>query len=396
MSDRVNTAVYFIFVITMLASLVLSMLLSFRNTGYLAIAILLITLLVCGHLAQNRSAIMKIRSNIFLILIVLNILVIAPELFFRVIDFHYESGIQADKNVEFAGLRPEHYLHYVPDDNLFWKLPSSNPQVNSLGFPGDNIIIPKPPKTYRILYLGDSVTQLGYAQYVETYLNKYLAGDSLIFDCVTLAVSGYSSYQGAILADMYADKFEADLVFVFFGWNDHWLAYRGRDIQFHNAKYPDLLWHIYHHSKILQFANKFVHSFSKPSEKGLVKEVRVLPDEYRQNLIQINSIFQKQDIPVVLITAPTTHYRLGVPDFLVEKKLGVSKDSIINLHRHYNQLERELANINCIPLLDLELEYDTLSNLSELFIDDGIHFTRLGTEYTAQRIFDFIKDNYFN
>ena len=393
MTARIKTAVITVLSISLIISLILCLLLTAQNTGYLSLSGFLLILLISVYWVGRKS---NNLAGIMLLAIVINSFIVVPELFLRVIDFHYESGIQNKAALSFGGLRPDQYMHFEPDEKLFWKLPPAHEHVNSLGFSGPEIVTPKPANVYRILFLGDSVTQLGFAQYVEFYLNKYLAGGTLQFECATLAVSGYSSYQGKVIAELYADSLEADLAFVMFGWNDHWLAYRKRDALFKTAEYPYILWQIYHNSRILQLANRTFHLFMNTQADGVINQVRVLPREYSRNLMQIDSIFKQSHIPVVLMTAPTAFYRLGVPDYLVQNKLGVSKDSIISLHREYNQIERQLAQTQNIPLLDLEKEYDTLAELPELFIADGIHFTNKGSEYTAQYIFDFIKNNYIN
>jgi hypothetical protein len=77
--------------------------------------------------------------------------VVVPELALRTAEFRYEPGIQ----IGFP--KPRNFLRFDVDPELFWKLPSSRSDVDSLGFIGDEIPVPKPPDTYRILFLGDSM-----------------------------------------------------------------------------------------------------------------------------------------------------------------------------------------------------------------------------------------------
>ena len=391
MSARIRTVIFVILSVSLIVSLILSLIMTARNTGYWILAGILLALFAFFYWAGKKS---HKLTGLMLLLIVVNGFIIVPELFLRIIDFHYESGIANQTELQFGGLRPEHYMHFVQDENLFWKLPSSHAHVNSLGFPGEEIVTPKPPHIFRILFLGDSVTQLGFAQYIQMYLNRYPANDTLQFDCVTLAVSGYSSYQGKVMAQLYGRRLEADLVFVMFGWNDHWLAYRKRDELFKTSRSMNMVWQIYHYSRILQLANKAVHATVPEKNDRLINEVRVLPAEYEHNLLEIDSSFEQQHISVVFMTAPTSHYKLGVPDFLIREKFALSADSVITLHKEYNEIARTVAHTRQIALLDLEAEFDTLPNLPELFVQDGIHFTRLGSEFAAQRIYDFIESRY--
>ncbi len=48
---------------------------------------------------------------------------------------------------------------------------------------------------------------------------------------MTLALSGYSSHQGRVLAELYGETLEPDLAVIYFGWNDHWRAYQTIDSQ---------------------------------------------------------------------------------------------------------------------------------------------------------------------
>ncbi len=101
-----------------------------------------------------------------LTLATLNLFLVVPELGLRAADFRAESGIQ------FGYPRPTEFMRFAPDERLFWKLPPSNQNVNSLGFPGDEIPSPKPAGRYRVMFLGDSCTQQGYPDFVELFLNE--------------------------------------------------------------------------------------------------------------------------------------------------------------------------------------------------------------------------------
>ena len=120
----------------------------------------------------------------------LNLLLIVPELALRVVGFRGEAGIQ------FGYPRPQEFVAFDPDARLFWKLRSSNRNVNSLGFPGKEVVVPKPDHRYRVLFLGDSCTQQGYPDIVEILQNGGREALTRQIESITLAVSGYSSHQG--------------------------------------------------------------------------------------------------------------------------------------------------------------------------------------------------------
>ncbi len=138
-----------------------------------------------------------------------------------------------------AGLRPFLPGHektttlFMKDDTLGWKLrPGAvdrwgdvEVRINERGFRGPSVPYEKPPRTARVLYLGDSVT-FGYrvARWQDTY--PFVA-DSLFkslsayrVETVNLAVEGYSQWQQAIVLEAEGDRYRPDLVVVGFVLND--------------------------------------------------------------------------------------------------------------------------------------------------------------------------------
>lgn len=325
----------------------------------------------------------------FLSIAVLNLLIVSPELALRLVDFRYQSVI------EFG--YPRSMLAYLEsDEKLFWKRKSSDANVNSLGFQGEEIVIPKPQNSYRILYLGDSVTEQGYPGIVEHFLKLSYPDSPKNFESVVLAVSGYSSHQGRVLAETYGSQFEPDLVVVYFGWNDHWQAYGATDakkvIKMSKTVWSRVMEFAYNRSRILQFLNWILLSHTS-SDVTSIRQLRVPLNQYRDNLRQIEKVFTNKSVPAIFIMAPTSHYKLGVPDYLVEKNFVQDKKTAIRLHKEYNQVVRNIAQDGTSYSLDLEAEYNNLSaeNLAALFLADGIHMTDIGLAVIAKRISEFIE-----
>ena len=382
-----------IFGFSLILSIILSALLLFNSLRWLIMIAVLAVILFGGWRMANVLDKRGRSYSWLLTLAVLNLFIMVPELSPRVAGFSYVSGIANMAEEQFAVLRPEARSIFVPDENLFWKLPPFNENVNSYGFPGDEIEIPKPPNTYRILFLGDSVTQLGYPGFVERILNMLLGNSVVQIECVNMAVAGYSSFQGKIMASLYAEKIQPDLAVVFFGWNDHWQAYGSIDSETEPPGDPGLLWHIYQNSRLLQFFFKLTRPIAGGEKSQIIDKVRVPIQEYEENLKEIEKKFDGLHVPAVFITAPTSHYRLGVPDYLVENQYAKSKEEVLILHKAYNEIVREIAAESNTYLLDLEQKVDSLNNLDQIFLNDGIHFTRQGTEVVANIIGEYIYDN---
>lgn len=312
----------------------------------------------------------------------LNLCLVVPELALRAGKFQFESGVQ------FGYPRPSHFVRYAPDAELFWRLRTPAPGVNSLGFPGDEFTMAKPAGVFRVLFLGDSVTYQGYPALVEGLLER--AYPDRAFESIPLAVPGYSSHQGRVLAEKYGRELEPDAVVVYFGWNDHWLAYGSTDAE-KRIEVPtgwrEQLARAHRTFRILQATQWLAGQMTGTREERLA-EPRVPPGRYRENLEAIRDVFAARDVPVIFITAPTSFYRLGVPDYLVDSGFLTDKNSGLRLHAAYNRIVREhLRGEDSVVLdLDEELSHRSPENLRALFLDDGIHLTPVGSSGVAERV----------
>ncbi len=280
---------------------------------------------------------------------------------------------------------------------MLFKFDPVHPLVNSLGFPGKEVTLPKPDGVYRMLFLGDSCTQQGYPDRVAEQLNNARAEDDPRYDAVTLAIAGYSSFQGQVIARKLVPRMEGDLALVYFGWNDHWLANGAPD----SRRIPveaDLgslqrLAHFAHtQSRLFQFLVRLRVAAGGRGESGS-SQLRVPIAEYRENLENIECRLRSLGLPVVFLTAPTAHYQLGAPERLVREMFAVDTEAVSRLHRSYNEVVREVARETGASLLDLEKEFEVLEpgKLEEIFSEDGIHFTEPGLERLGRRIASFLQ-----
>lgn len=374
-------------------SVALSIPLLFSNPVSLLFVFALVLLLAGVLFAINKQIGGKLICRLMLVTAVVVCLVVIPELLLRLIGFRYQGSLHNQTGEKFATLRPETRTLFVPDDKLYWKLPSIQPNVNSYGFPGHEIAVPKPPGIYRMIYLGDSVTQLGYPRFVERLLQGLLGRDDIEIEAVIMAVAGYSSYQGMVMTEMYAKKFEPDLAVVLFGWNDHWLASNAIDSEAGGGSLDRVIRKLYHCSRLMQLAGRLAEPWIAGRENKIIDQVRVPSDEYSANLRTISGLFQQLGVPVLMVTSPTSHYALGVPDYLVGGRYAYSQDSVVNLHRKYNNVVREVAERENLYLLDLEKLIGARQDLASLFSADGIHPTRKGIELMAKLIGQYIYEH---
>ncbi len=380
---------WYIFACSILVSLGMSLFPAFtlHDTFWISVSIGLALVLVASRFLLRYLDQKKRGLGVFLTLAVLNLMLVVPELSLRIARFHYESGV---KNVREFGYptRREYFSGVVPDEKLFWRYRRNSPEVNSWGFMGREIRVPKESNTYRIVFLGDSCMEQGYPYRVEEILNERCDGPGKRVESVSLAVSGYSSYQGKVLAELYGKMVAPDLAVVCYGWNDHWLAWNTTDsqkvIKLPTSVTEKAMTEMVHRFRLLQLCQWLL----SPVSSKLLDEVRVPEEEYRQNLIAIGSIFSDLGCNVIFMTAPTAAYKTGLG--YDNSPFSLDENKALRLHKRYNEVVREVAQTGQGRLLDLEAEFNSLPNVESLFIRDKIHYTPAGLAFLARRLSEFI------
>ena len=317
----------------------------------------------------------------------------APEVLLRLAGFQYESGVDFE-----IPERGEEFVAYRPHPELLFTFDPKHPKVNEYGFPDRRVELPKPDGTFRVLFLGDSCTQQGFPDRVAVRLGEAGGASAPHFDAVTLAVAGYSSFQGTVLARDFAPRMEGDLAVVYFGWNDHWLATGGAPdaqriaVQSRMNGLQRFVRFVSEHSRFFQLllrARAMFGQWGDPISGGL----RVPIEDYRANLEEIYDSLSRLGLRVVFITAPTAHYLFGAPDELVRDRFARDTESVPQLHRSYNQVVRDVAKERGAALLDLERDLGELSprRVSRMFSADGIHFSDSGLRQVSRRIASFLQ-----
>lgn len=365
-----------IFLGSLLVSLVLALLLIPRDAQtFTLVLVALGVVTAAGSFAPARA------DRALLSLAVLNLLTVAPELALRAANFSYASGVQ------FGYPTPEEFWEFVPDEDLFWLLPVEDPKVNSLGFWGEEPEVPKPDGLARLLFLGDSCSQQGYPESYPDIVEHLLRQNGLAVDAVNLSMAGYGTHQGRALAERHGPALEPDAVVVYYGWNDHWLAYGAVDRDKPGSLRKETL---YRRSRLLQLLRRLAVSSGVKRDAAALESVRVPAPHYRENL---EAIVARFDVPVVLVTAPSSHRELGVPDYLVAKGFARDKGTVVALHAQYNAIVREVAHASGAHLLDLDALFQSGEDLRAAFTEDGIHLTEAGRWALARRVEGFLRAN---
>lgn len=297
-----------------------------------------------------------------------------PEMALRVAGYRHDHAL----SIQFGYPPPDVMVRLRHDPELFWKLPLGHPGSNSLGFLGPEFEIPKPPGTYRMVFFGDSCTMQGYPAMVPSALE---AKDGEVYDTINFGVGGYSSHQGVVIAERWAKQLEPDLGIVFFGWNDHWLAYGAPDSDKALSGWRLALQSAVRASRTAQWLT----SGDTAGSVAPLDVPRVSAEEYALNLETIGDLVEGAGGRVLLLTAPTSMFELGVPAYLIPT-FAEDGAAVLDQHRAYNEVVRAVAGRRGWRLLDLAAEFPS-ERASELIAADRIHFTEeAGLAWVAELI----------
>ena len=253
--------------------------------------------------------------------------------------------------------------HFLPDEELFWKLPVHPLDVDFRSIQPDVAIPPKGSRR-RILVMGDSCSK------VSTKIPPYsvLLEDSLRGQDVEVwnaAVLGYTTFQGHVWLAKQLLAMEPDVAVVYYGWNDHWRAtgITDRDYAERSKKSTPRL------------ALLFQKMPDPPP-------LRVSVDQYRENLRAIVAELEAHGARVILIAAPSNLTREARARILQTRYL-VRGDDPSALHREYLDVVHEVCKNTNAQLLDAAELFAAAGDPKRFIMRDGIHLTDEGHQLMA-------------
>jgi len=316
------------------------------------------------------------------------------EIGLHAVHFHYRRNLSY---MEF-GYPNRGELHQVfeLDPELLFRMkpgydfgPGFGP-LNRQGFRGADFQKQKPEGMLRIACLGDSVTfgtmEGAYPEMLEQILKLIQTGHA--FQVYNFGVPGYSSWQGRRLLKEVIGQYHPDLVVIFYGWNDLWLAKGFSDDEQSSrpevpiAKLRDQLSKL----RTYQLLNKAMASAQMKVKKNQTDKYRVSSDKYQSNLGEMVRLAQASGAKVIIATRPAGFGLAPLPDFF--EYLGFTKDdkNLESIHDRYNQSARAAAKDNRVALLDLDLIFRErgVKNFFDKPDKDIIHPNRAGLELIAE------------
>jgi lysophospholipase L1-like esterase len=297
--------------------------------------------------------------------------------------------------------------YYMVDSSIKLRVPvpgfsNGRISVNSLGFRGPEITMPKPPGTVRLAFLGASTTWCAevsgndfvWSHLVSQSLGRVFPGAH--FDYVNGSLPGYSI--SALLRNLRyrVAPLAPDVIVIYEAAND--LSGELRKLAEEQglvaeAKMGELTWPS-RYSLLWNLVEKNLRVLkaqhdAKASSGRLVVNAAALGREYRQDLTELVLAARKTS-KLVAVATFSIHPRREQPAGQQLAALTsaifytpfVTPTTIIEGYERYNQIAREVARETGADLI--EGEYDIPGDSAHFA--DTVHFTDAGSEAMAQRI----------
>lgn len=278
--------------------------------------------------------------------------------------------------------------------------------VNSHRILGPEFEIAKPPKTLRILTIGDSTTfahpHRNYSRVLEEELISLFPGNSI--EVIVGAVPGYDTYMALDWYKEFLNKLNPDIAIIYLGWGDmgqyhpFGLRYKNEDKSYRNRTWLGAATQELYFLRIPYFIMGRIE-FKKPVDisKLTPQETSALdaftPEHFKDNLTFLIQDLKKKGADVYLI-APAGLVTYNPTDDEIRKihfprgmkrKLSLYKA----VYASYMRALEEVAVNNDAPLVDLR-EIIRTEEQRRIF-QDTMHINVDGAEVFGSYIAEFIK-----
>lgn len=327
----------------------------------------------------------------------------------------YGTAVQVER-IPLKHMR-HHYLPFIPRPNF----QDGKNKHNSLGFRGDEVQIPKPDGTFRIVLLGGSTTYTSHVQdYQKSY--PYILQSNLQrrFPSVEVVNAGaikYSTWESLANLEFRVLDLEPDLIVVYHGVNDvhnrlvyPYEAYRGDNsgsrVPYVNPeetfwdrsallrilrtrfelRRPVLLYIRTHDYLPTNFTMEFLFQklegrypsgvFLEHSAEAMLKNNP--PTYFKRNIENMVAICKVRGIKVVLMTFAWSSQ--------FPKRPFASSNEYQEAYEEQNTVIKQLCNkadIHCYDFAD-EMPMDPK------YWQDGVHVNSLGAEMKAELLAQFL------
>ena len=296
---------------------------------------------------------------------------------------------------------------YTVDRKLGLRVPianlaKGNISVNSLGFRGPEIPMPKPPGTLRLAFVGASTTWCGevsgndkvWADVVAKSLAQAFPAHR--FDYVNGGVPGYTIPASLKNLELRIAPLAPDIIVIYEGMNDlsgelrEVAAAKGvtRDAKMEPASWLadySLLWNLAEKNLRVWFAQRRVES----AEGRLDLDAAALGQRFRLDLTGLVQAAQQRAKRVAVATfsiqlrpgqSPEEQLRAAASRLYYEPFM--TPQGILAAYRRYNEIVREVADATDALLIDGENDIPG----DPAHFADTVHFTDAGSAAMAARV----------
>lgn len=304
------------------------------------------------------------------------------ELGLRACGFRYRMF---PERIEFGWPRPTTIRDlFAPDPELFW--------------------VPRVPKPYatileearrdraRVVFMGCSCTQFGgYPERLCALVEAVFPGKTLAY--ANVGCGGWSSFQGRQQFARDIAPLEPAVLFIFFGWNDHWIGFGLEDKHVPEINRGSL--YSLQSLRIAQLLARAVVALDSQPREAWPR--RVSEADFAANLRAIVQGARARGITPILVTAPTSfEHAASLESFSKLKRRHLHDlNELIPLHRRYVERVRDVARRENVVLCDLHAVFDALSEevVLDSFYADGIHFNSRGSQRIATLMLACLRAN---
>jgi len=244
---------------------------------------------------------------------------------------------------------------HEPDPHLLWRfkanLDNSLITTNSRHLLGPDLSTDKPPRTCRILILGDSSpVGLGLAARRQTFgqrlrylLEKHWA-DRKTVEIVNFAVSGYTSEQVVCQIERQVWDYDPDMAVLYCGNNDASVSGVHTDRELLSQQRLVGLRSFLSHSALYRVMRSLLLSALDPADDaGRPLTVRVTPEQFGENLAVIAAECRRRQVPLIVLKPPVPFLWPAGLQFKPFLHMGVHGGQVILPPPMARILERNIA-----------------------------------------------------
>ena len=330
-----------------------------------------------------------------LVLIVIFVLVLSAEGLVRVRQYIKYGTITVISDLEFD----ENSGLHIPKKGM----KTASISINSQGFRGPELDVPKPSNLLRIGFIGASTTycsevssnEMTWPALVSRGLESSIP--NLKVEYINAGVSGYSTENSLINLEKRVIPLEPDIVVIYHATNDlsgetRKLAQVAGIERVNLAKEESwlgkysLLW-------LLVEKNLALLSVQQPSENELLNlDIQAIGSTFRNNLERMVFVAKNGSARLVALTTFAIHLREGMNAEQRDIAMStaryympyLSSEDLLKGFKYFNQIIREVAKDTGALLIENENDIPG----DPIHFNDSVHFTDAGSKAQSVRIIE--------